>query len=373
MSDLFLDKSYKAFDFKWFAKNQITILRLLNRKPTKHIARKLFGVSDVFEIDVFILSINPQEIRGYLFDNRTQYKSYLNWRFSAYIYQNMKPIWRFIHFFDTQIANRFFPKLNLGFDELEDIGAPITTLRRAGVGSPVISNEVNHYTYTELRNTFESTTSQSGTSGEEWDVDLIFHNKNVLNNGVLSQFTHMSRILMAFNAYNTNIVDIENAYIELTLKNYWILGLPNVFYPLSFVISCDPDQSTQRPLYSIPALTYADSFASKHFNSTSLNKTASVLSWNEYYNLGNEARDFGGTLYFNHRFYLNADGIQFLKDYSFPVFGISTNLDRGTPLPDMDFDDEWYLNKIRIKFDNVAISVIYIGGAEDYMQIVMLM
>jgi hypothetical protein len=379
MNNIFINKSYKAFNFDWFIKNQSKILFLLNNKTTKRIARNIFGVNDVFDNNICVLYISPQEIKGYLHDNRTHYKTYMNWRFSMSVYQNMKILWQLIHFWDIKIANKFFPSLNFGFDDLEDSGPELTILKRASAGSPFITDSVTKYTFTQLRDLFNDVVVEDGASNQVWDINLHLKNDWVYP----SKYTYMSRVLMAFNAYSLNTVDIENSYIELELQNWWYPGAPPVTSPpvggvdlFQFVISCVPDQSTARPFYAVPDLDDSGDFQTSYFAATSTNKAAAVLSFNDYYNLAQEAQMIGGALTFLHKFYLTNDAIQFLLDYSFPVFGISTSYDRTNITPDQSYPGggapSWFMNNMRIKFSNVAISVIYAGGSDQYMQIVMI-
>jgi len=377
MNNIYSDKSYKAFDYNWFNSNQITILRLLNRKQTKSIARRLFGVKDVFDNNVFILFINPQEIKGYLPNKKTHYKSYINWRFSAYIYQNLKPLWRLIHFWDINIANKLFPSLNVGFDDLENEGPVLTALTRASVGTAIVNtvpDTIPKYYLSGLRDGFEELTPENGQSNQVWDVSL--HLKNI---DPSNRYSFMSRILMGFNASDLNTVGIENAYIELELQRWWtppyppVTGHPSGPDDFSFIISCVPAHSIERPLYGTLDLDNTDAFRSELFNATSQNVVASSLTQFDHFELLKDSLDP-----IMHKFYLTNEALEFLVRYSFPVFGISTSFDRYVAQASTEWSpawDEptWFTNRLRIKFGEVAISVIYDTGSDDYMQIVMLM
>jgi hypothetical protein len=111
-----IDTRYKAFNEKWFLKHQPVLLHLLNNKHTASFFRSLFNIR--MGKDIPVVSIMPNHFKIFLGNDEYMASFYHHDFFSKIVYSRMKYIWRAIHEWDTKIANRFFPSLNLGLDEL---------------------------------------------------------------------------------------------------------------------------------------------------------------------------------------------------------------------------------------------------------------
>lgn len=113
------DKRYKSFNNDWFRRNQPFLLKLLNNKYVASTFREVFGVNHI-PPDVLIVSIMPNHVKAYLGGNE-YLASFAHYDHFAYvIYSRLKYIWRTIHAWDMHIANKLFPSLNLGYDDLEE-------------------------------------------------------------------------------------------------------------------------------------------------------------------------------------------------------------------------------------------------------------
>jgi len=113
-----------VFDKEWFKQNQKTLLYLLNNSV---LFRCKLGIK-IFDCpnDTKITEITPN---SFSFGDKYFKKNGKTWlqrttdfrsndKFARRIYYGFLPIWKLSHFFDINVANRFVPFLNLGFDTL---------------------------------------------------------------------------------------------------------------------------------------------------------------------------------------------------------------------------------------------------------------
>ncbi len=145
------DTRYKAFNNKWFIKNQQILLRLLNERYINVFFREIFGITSINK-NIPVVSIMPNHFKAYIGNNEYFASFYHYDHFSNVVYTRMKYIWRAIHFWDIQIANRLFPSLNLGFDDLEESTFEMVTKGNCWVGSTQVSYNWGIRTWEDIRN-----------------------------------------------------------------------------------------------------------------------------------------------------------------------------------------------------------------------------
>jgi hypothetical protein len=143
-----IDTRYKAFNEKWFLKHQPVLLHLLNNKHTASFFRNIFNIR--MEKDIPLVSIMPNHFKIFLGKDEYMASFYHHDFFSKIVYSRMKYIWRAIHEWDTKIANRFFPSLNLGLDELEPT-FEIVSQGTASIGNIEVLGQTNVLTWDDLR------------------------------------------------------------------------------------------------------------------------------------------------------------------------------------------------------------------------------
>lgn len=101
--------SYRAFDKKWFHKNQSKLLRFLRFK----LFRKLLRI----DTDLPIVQIKPNAYTVWLGGYKLQSDFRTHDKYSKRLYHAFKPLWWTMHAWD-KLADPFFPKLSFGFDTL---------------------------------------------------------------------------------------------------------------------------------------------------------------------------------------------------------------------------------------------------------------
>ena len=126
------------FDKNWFAFHQQRLLWLANTSFGKNIlsingTRSSFSKEKIVGILPNAIFVRASE-KQYAVEIRTHNK------FSKRIYYAGLPLWKAFHWFDMQFANRFAPRLNLGFDTTGDLFPAAGTnepvdgmIRRSGV------------------------------------------------------------------------------------------------------------------------------------------------------------------------------------------------------------------------------------------------
>lgn len=115
MDNSFLQKEI-VFYKPWFKRNQEWLLRFANTSIGRHILRIHGNRSSIGTGRV--LKIEPNSIH---WDNSNgqhvaEYRTHA--KFARRLYYGLKPLWKGMHIWDTIVANRLLPTLNLGFDTL---------------------------------------------------------------------------------------------------------------------------------------------------------------------------------------------------------------------------------------------------------------
>jgi hypothetical protein len=119
-----------VFDKQWFSnpKTQRRLLWLLNHS---RYFRKDMGIQDCdLPFSEKIVRIAPNSFTWQVGENELMTDFRTHNKFGKRLYYEFLPIWNIAHEFDMKIANKWFPKLNLGFDTLTEYPA-------AGANSPV--------------------------------------------------------------------------------------------------------------------------------------------------------------------------------------------------------------------------------------------
>jgi len=197
-----IDNRWLHFNEKWFKKNQNVLLKRINNKLIGPYVRQLLNIEDEYD---YIYGITPHSL---IVDRRIEDGQIIekqvfrtHQKYSKRVYFAMKELWQLCHWFDMQIANRFAPKLNLGFDTL------VVYPQTGGGGSNVTSDGIishtasftgvsyNSTSWNSLRNAttgsnaYPSTGSMGGSSGNsvlalyytEWNFYIIRFGRSIFS------------------------------------------------------------------------------------------------------------------------------------------------------------------------------------------------
>jgi len=112
------DNRYIIFDIKWFENNQVILLTLLNHNILKYLFRPLLNIQNDLKYSELVYKIQPNNIKVLINSNTVRAVFHTSDVFSKLIYFKFKLFWNILHFWDINFANKFIPKLNLGYDTL---------------------------------------------------------------------------------------------------------------------------------------------------------------------------------------------------------------------------------------------------------------
>jgi len=98
------------FDKQWFKRNQKFLLWYVNTAYGK-------GVMHI-DTDQHIINIQPNSISWRVSGNQYATEFRTHDKYSKRLYYSYKIIWQAFHWFDMNIANKYYPEINLGFDTL---------------------------------------------------------------------------------------------------------------------------------------------------------------------------------------------------------------------------------------------------------------
>jgi hypothetical protein len=307
---MFKDTRFRAFHDRWFAKHQPVLLLLLNAVGSRKIMRQLLNVPDSFPVSMPISRISSNSV--HFTDGPISYASVsLAPIHSMAVYQHASWIWRIIHEWDTKVANRWFPSLNLGLDELENINGEFVTHGIAGYG---YSNPNNwFYDWNTIRNA--STGIGANTSPQVF-TEIFFSNTASLPN----RYCMFNRIIFSINTSTLNLAEIIEAKFLLQVASLG-QGFNTVLYNNDVVLVGHSKQTSY--VHQSNDITTADYDISKFGNTPfcTLNHT-----------------DFGGHLGGGGSYYihLNEDGRNYLKQNQHTAFGLLLAAD----LYNMDFQSQ---------------------------------
>lgn len=110
------DNRWLVFDKQWLNTNQTALLELLNSRVCGWLVRTALGIRSA----AYIRKITPNSVHfAHSEADLVTAEFYTGWVFSRAIYKAFKYGWLSIHAWDTLVANRLNPALNLGYDSLE--------------------------------------------------------------------------------------------------------------------------------------------------------------------------------------------------------------------------------------------------------------
>lgn len=310
------DTRFRAFHDQWFAKRQPVLLMLLNAPGSRKIMRKLLNVPDSFPASMPISKISSNSV--HFTDGPISYACLaITPIHSIAVYQHAAWLWRIIHEWDTKIANRWFPSLNLGLDELENIGGEFVTYGHAGYGYSSPTNWF--YTWDNIRNASTGTGANTTTNVF---TQIYFSNTASLPN----RYCLFNRIIFSINTTTINLAEIIEAKFLLQVSP---LGPEwnTVLYNNDAVLVSHSKQTSYA--HQSNDITTADYDISK-FGTTPF----STFNHTDF-----GGHNGGGG---NYYFHLNEDGRNYLKQNSHTAFGILLAAD----LFNLDFQSQHHNNGI---------------------------
>lgn len=212
----FNDTRFKAFDENWFARNQSILLAILNNTSTKFLVRKLFGIDKKTPSEIKIIAIGPNYFKARIAPKQVFASFHAYDHMSNVIYSNLKYLWQIIHLWDTKIANKLFPGLNLGFDTLQFSNGALVIAGTVAMG---YINDAVQWPWDEIRD---------GVTGEVHANSVVFNNKysviiRILTSGDyyspetghINGYSYLSRGVLS---YNTSSIGSGNIVVSASLN-----------------------------------------------------------------------------------------------------------------------------------------------------------
>jgi hypothetical protein len=325
----------KSLNQSFYRKHHKLFFSLLNGYFTAWFFRKLLQLKSPLSEKIAFLHPNGYSvhIKGaefraelYHYDHVSlrMYKCF-GWLFSAF------------HWFDLSIANRFAPSLNLGFDEYEE---PTIDVVVAGSASEGYRNFDYWYDFDEIRSA-EGTTAASNNLmiaeilASEW-----------------GKYCYLSRGIIS---YNTSFLTYNDIVSEAALRLYLVNP---VNYTSSFevdnLIITSHEKVTSYVLGSNDITT--DDFHIDMFGDVSF----CHLSWDDYIIESPNA----------HMFYLNENGLNYIKRQAHTAFGLMVEMDFRNEEPDPFYVQQGDLTSYTLTVPSTGSTFVFLYYSLDN-QIVM--
>jgi hypothetical protein len=332
------DTRYKAFDKAWFVRNQLTLLFLFNRSWLKYFFRQYFGINKKIPLCHKLVSIMPDHFKAHIKDNQFASSFYTYDRMSFKVYKALKYVWLSIHFWDMKIANRFFPRFNLGYDALEFNGGELVVAGTVSCGGQ--NYEAYTYYWTNIRT---GVAGDMGAATVYFGGDIQMLVTLTCNRPTSSQnrYNLLQRGVMSF---NTSLLDDEGIYIVSAQIGVFLSSPSNEFsnFPNDNLVLTSHEKITSYVLDNND-LTTAD-YPYDQFGTT----VFAEITWDYY--IANPGY---------HVFELNPAGCNYIKKTSHTAFGLMLKFDMEDdepPYPAELFDNTRYAMLID---PDVTIDVIY--------------
>ena len=103
------------FDKEWFRKHQKGLLWLLNTPIVKAWFRWVMCIDQNQRVD----RIDPNGLFWKKENGKVGFDLRTHNKYSKRLYYGFYPLWALFHVFDMEIANKWIPVANLGFDSFE--------------------------------------------------------------------------------------------------------------------------------------------------------------------------------------------------------------------------------------------------------------
>lgn len=257
------------FDDKWFEKYQNIILKILSIPFFGKLAKKILCIRR-YDIgyENRIIRITPDSYTILIKKHKNgRIKAATDFRthnkYSKRIYYSFYYVWKLFHFWDVNIANVFFPKLNLGFDTF-------TVYPDTGSGSTTVDGRVYR---TSVDETFSAITTGAGTTvdttGTTADVAIL------QVSATSNQYSTLVRGFFTFNTVSLMGATPTAATLSLrgTFKQNQLGGSPDLHIAganLTAVNNLSTADYLLRQQLSYSSITYS-SFSTTGYNDFSLN------------------------------------------------------------------------------------------------------
>lgn len=264
----------------------------------------------------------PDHFKALIKDNQFHASFYTYDHISYKVYKILKYVWLGIHFWDTKIANKFFPAFNLGYDTLEfDDGELVI----AGTVKCGYLNYEWNWTWAEIR---------QGVSGHV-GADTVYISNAIqmlvsLYSGGnwLNQYCLLQRGVMSF---NTSLLPDNTNIISAQIRVDFAAPLDtHSSYANDNLVLVSHEKVTSYALEEND-LVIAD-YPYDQFGSTAFSET----TWDYYVNNPGY-----------HIFELNPAGCGYIKKTSHTVFGLMLKFDME--------DDEPYQSEVP---DSISYNIL---------------
>ena len=333
------DTRYKAFDKAWFERNQLTLLFLLNRSWLRYFFRQYFGINKKIPLHYKLVSIMPDHFKAHVKDNQFASSFYSYDRMSYKVYKALKFVWLSIHFWDMKIANRFFPRFNLGYDALEFNAGELVV---AGTVSCGYLNFDWEFTWADIR---------EGVSGHMSAASNVYYGEYIRifasvysdfdgdSNG--NRFSLLQRGIMSF---NTSLLEDEGINIVSAQIGIYFSDVENEYsgYPNNNLVITSHEKVTSYILENND-LTLND-YPPDQFGTTAF----AEMTWDDY------IKEPG-----YHVFELNPAGCNYIKKTSHTAFGLMVKCDMEDDEPPFLSIYPKRANYSMLIDPDVTIDVIY--------------
>ena len=224
------NEKYMVFNIKWFADNQVSLLKFSNSK----IGRKILGLdgNNSSVGDNKIVEITPNSITWVVSKKNklvsTEFRT--NNKFAKCLYKRLYPLWWTAHQWDTKFANIFIPEFNLGFDSL-------TAYPAAGSNSPV-----DGQVYRDISNPGETFATIIGGAGNGFsNTDATTESERITCSNTTNQFLSIRRSIFCF---DTSIISGGN--VSAAVLSLYGEGKSNALSgsPSLDIVSATPDSTS---------------------------------------------------------------------------------------------------------------------------------
>ncbi len=335
------DTRYKAFDVTWFAKHQNLLLFLFNQSWLKSFFRKRFGIDKKIPISRKIVSIMPNYFKAVIKDRQFHASFYTYDHMSYKVYSNLKWLWLIIHFWDMKIANRFFPRFNLGYDALEFNAGELVV---AGTVSCGALNYDLEFIWENIR---EGVSGQVGATSNIYSGNYLRMLTSLYSsfqyNGTL-QRNNFSMIQRGIVSFNTSLLEDEGINIVSAQIGIFLADSANEYsgYDNNNLVITSHEKITSYVAQSND-LVLAD-YPADQFGETAF----AEITWDYY------VQNPG-----YHVFELNGDGCNYIKKTSHTAFGFMVKCDMENDEPSFPTIYPKRANYSMLIDPDVTIDVIY--------------
>ena len=252
-----MHKNYpQVFGKEWFEKYQVFLLWLANTRYGRDILhingnRSLVGKNRIIKIEPHAITWTPD---GKVL--QTEFRTHN--KFGKRLFYSYKEFWKMLHWFDMHFANKYCPRMNLGFDTL-------TVYPEAGAGG--VNVTCDGYVYRgEVDETFSTIRDGAGSGSSDTSVSVVAC--YIKGSSTSNQWSYLMRGVFSFNTSSLG----SNAIISAATLSLYFYGKNNNVGD----IDCHIAEAHPTDPADLAAGDYSNisrtSFASKSYSDVTINQ-----------------------------------------------------------------------------------------------------